>query len=158
MAKTEIVEDFCYLGSFISDNGNCDKEMRPRLAKANSIFGRLGKIWANMGLSNVNSLDFTRHSFYQHHGSETWSMTVANMKRIEAAHHKWQRRILRISWKEIIVNEEVRARSGQMKLDITLRQRSLRWLDMFIVWTLNVFHVRLWSGDQMGREEGDDRE
>ena len=50
----EIVEDFFYLGSFISDNSNCDKEIRSRFAKANSIFGRLGKIWVNMCLSNVN--------------------------------------------------------------------------------------------------------
>ena len=55
-------------------------------------------------------------------------MTKANIKEIEAAHHKWQRKILRIRWKEMISNEEVRARSGQMKLVITLKQRRLRWL------------------------------
>ena len=125
----ETVEDFCYLGSFISYNRNSDKEIRSSSAKTNSIFGRLGQIWANMGMSNVNKFRLNEALVLSTllYGSETWPMTVANMKRIEAAHHKWQRKILRISWKEIITNEEVRARSGQMKLDITLRQRRLSW-------------------------------
>jgi len=57
------VNDFCYLGSFISDNCNCDEKIRLGLAKANLTFGCLVKIWANKGLSN---LDCTRHQFCPH--------------------------------------------------------------------------------------------
>ena len=53
--------------------------------------------------------------------SETWPLMVASMKRLEVAHHKCQRKILRISWKEMVSNKEVRARSRQLKLDIILR-------------------------------------
>jgi len=52
----EIVGEFCYLGSFISDYCIGDKEIRSRLAEANSTFGHLGKIWATIGLSNTNKL------------------------------------------------------------------------------------------------------
>ena len=60
-------------------------------------------------------------------GQWRW-LTWRKMKKMEAAHEKWQRKILRISWNQMITNIEVRARSGQMKLDITRRQRRLRWL------------------------------
>ena len=37
----ENVEDFCYLGSWLSTNGNCDKYCQIRIGKASSVFGRL---------------------------------------------------------------------------------------------------------------------
>jgi len=55
-------------------------------------------------------------------------MTVTNMKKLEAAHHKWQRKIMGISWKDKIRNEEVRRRTGQERLEDIIRQRRLRWL------------------------------
>ena len=39
---------------------------------------------------------------------ETWPVTVANMKRLEAAHHKWQWRILGVTWKDMITNDKIR--------------------------------------------------
>jgi len=38
------------------------------------------------------------------YGGETWSMTVTNNKKLAAAHHKWLRRILGITWKQRIIN------------------------------------------------------
>ena len=44
----EEVEDFCYLGSVMSSNSRCDKEIKTRIhiymGKANAVFGRLEKI------------------------------------------------------------------------------------------------------------------
>ena len=40
-AEIEVVEDFCYLGSHISNNGNSDKECSTRFGKASSVFDRL---------------------------------------------------------------------------------------------------------------------
>jgi len=55
------------------------------------------------------------------YGAETWPMTVVNMKRLEAAHHKWQREILGISWKDKITNAEVRQRTRHGTLEVTLK-------------------------------------
>jgi len=46
---------------------------------------------------------------------------------INAAHHRWQRSILGISWKDK-VNAEVRTRRGQQSMENILRERRLRWL------------------------------
>jgi len=50
------------------------------------------------------------------------------MKRLNAAHHRWQRSILGISWKDRVTNEEVRVRTGQHSMDDMLSERRLRWL------------------------------
>jgi len=43
----EKVDDFCYLGSYISHNGSCEKDVRVRIGKATAVFGKMRKIWKN---------------------------------------------------------------------------------------------------------------
>jgi hypothetical protein len=52
---------------------------------------------------------------------------VANTKKLEAAHHRWQRRILGIIWKDKVTNEEVRRKTGLEKLEVILKRRRLQW-------------------------------
>jgi len=59
-------------------------------------------------------------------------LTVTLTKRLDAAHHRWQRSILGISWKDRVTNVEVRARTGQQTMDNILRERRLRWLGHLI--------------------------
>jgi hypothetical protein len=92
----EKVSEFTYLGSVLVIDSSCDKEIKTRLGRANATFGRLENIWKSKAISCrikirlYNSLVLPTLLY----GAETWSMTVANMKRLEAAHHKWQRKIL----------------------------------------------------------------
>ena len=55
-------------------------------------------------------------------------MTVVNNKKLEAAHHKWMRRITEITWEQRITNEEVRKRTGMGKIEQILRINRLRWM------------------------------
>jgi len=41
--------------------------------------------------------------------------TVTNMKKLEAAHHKWQRRILGVIWRDKVSNET--RQTGMAKLE-----------------------------------------
>ena len=126
----EEVEKFCYLGSVISRGGSCDKDIRTRLGKANTTFGRLSNLWKNKKLNlqvKVRLYESLVLSTLQY-SSETWSMTVANRKKLEAAHHKWMRRILGITWKQMVTNEEVRKITGMGTLEVILRRNRLRWL------------------------------
>jgi len=54
------------------------------------------------------------------YSAETWNMTVVNRKKLEAAHHRWLRKILRISWVNRVTNEEIRRRTGQESLETSL--------------------------------------
>ena len=59
------------------------------------------------------------------YSAELWPLSATLTKKLDAAHHRWQRSILGISWKDKVTNAEVRTRTGQQNL---LRERRLRWL------------------------------
>ena len=44
----EEVGDFCYLGSVMSSNSSCDKEIKTSMGKANAVFGRLDRIYGKV--------------------------------------------------------------------------------------------------------------
>jgi len=54
-------------------------------------------------------------------------MSVINTKKLEAAHQRWQRKVLKISWKDMISNKVVRERTGQDTLESIIREHRLRW-------------------------------
>ena len=39
-AEIEKVDDFCYLGSYISYNSSCEKDVKVRIGKAAAVFGK----------------------------------------------------------------------------------------------------------------------
>jgi len=43
----ELVSDFCYLDSYISFNGSCEKDVKVRTGKAATVFGKTKKFWRN---------------------------------------------------------------------------------------------------------------
>jgi len=62
------------------------------------------------------------------YSANVWPLTAMLTKRLDAAHNRWQRSILGISWKDRIINIEVRTRTGQETMDNILKERRLRWL------------------------------
>ena len=62
------------------------------------------------------------------YGAELWPLTVAQKKKLEAAHHKFQRRIMGISRKDKVSNKRVRAQTQLQKIDLIMKERRLRWL------------------------------
>jgi len=91
----EYVEEFCYLGSIIQHNSSCDAD----IGKANSVFARLNRIWKDRKLSLQIKMRLYESLILSTllYSAETWNMTVVNRKKLEAAHHKWLRKTLRIS-------------------------------------------------------------
>jgi len=51
------------------------------------------------------------------------------MKKLEAAHHKFQRRLLGITRKDRVRNEDVRKKTVSWKLPHIIKERRLRWLE-----------------------------
>jgi len=56
-------------------------------------------------------------------------MTKSTTRKLQAAHHRWLRKILHISWKDKVTNEKVRELTRQEILEDTIRvqERRLRW-------------------------------
>jgi len=46
------------------------------------------------------------------YGAELWPLPVIQVKTLEAAHQKFQRRLLGITWKDKLRNEEISEKTG----------------------------------------------
>ena len=62
------------------------------------------------------------------YGAESWPLSVTQMKKLEAAHHKFQRRLLGITWRDKVRNEDISKKTGSRKLEDIIKERRLRWL------------------------------
>ena len=127
--NVEVVEDFCYLGSYLSRTANCDKECI-RIGKAASVFERLINIWKSKNISLAVKIRLYESLVISTllYGAESWPLSVTQMKTLEAAHHKFQRRLLGITWRDKVRNEDIRKKTGSRKLEDIIKERRLRWL------------------------------
>ena len=62
------------------------------------------------------------------YSTELWPLTVTLSKKLEAAHHRWLRGLLGITWRDKVTNEEIQKRTGQTLLKKMIRERRLRCL------------------------------
>jgi len=109
--------------------GGCDREIMIRLDKANSAFGRLGRILASRSISTSVKVRLYESLVLPVllYGAETWPMKQTFTKKLEAAHHRWLRKILRISWKDKVTNERIRQLTQQPQIEDVIRERRMRW-------------------------------
>jgi len=95
----EVVNNFTYLGSTISNTLSLDVELERRLGKANTIMARLTKrVWENSALTV-----HTKTQVYQAcvlstllYGSETWSTYMRQERRLNSFHIRCLQRIVKI--------------------------------------------------------------
>ena len=57
------------------------------------------------------------------YGSETWQLTKALLSKVESFLNKRLRQILSIFWPNVIMNEELWARTGQVDVETTIKRR-----------------------------------
>ena len=122
--KIEEVNDFDYLGSLITQNGDCIKEIRRRLGVATNKLKSMKKVWK--GNDVKTKLKFLRSIIFPIaiYGSETWSLSKEAEKKINAFELRCYRRILRIPFTAKRTNVSVLKEIGNVKEE---------WLLNFIV-------------------------
>ena len=114
-----LVEQFQYLGSIISDDGELYAELTGQLAKAAKMFGSLHQsIFTNKSLSVK-----VRRCVYLStvvvtllYGSETWAVKADQMRRLEVFHNRCVKGILGVSqhqqWRDHISTEQLAVQFG----------------------------------------------
>jgi len=55
-------------------------------------------------------------------------LTIPQKKKLDAAHHKFQRRLLGITWKGKVRNEDIRNQTKLQRMDLIIKERRFRWL------------------------------
>ncbi|XP_060065504.1 uncharacterized protein LOC132545850 [Ylistrum balloti] len=109
--KIETLKKFQYLGAIVSDEGS-KPEVLARVEMTAATLGKLNIIWKDKAIKISSKIRIMRslvHSVFLY-ACETWTLTAALEKRIQASEMRCFRRLLGISYKDHITNEEVKNR------------------------------------------------
>ena len=112
--KLETVTGFKYLGSVISNEGS-KPEILSRIAQTTAALTRLKSVWNDRSNSLSSKIGLMRSlvtSIFLY-ACESWTLTAELQRRIQAMEMICYLKILRISYKDNVTNEEVRAKIQQ---------------------------------------------
>ena len=123
------------LGAVVSDDGS-KPEVLSRIAQATAALTKLKPIWRenNISLGSKVKLMCSLVISIFLYACESWTLTAELEKRTQAFEMRCYRRLLNISYKDHVTNEEVRrkiqAAIGEYDELLTLvKKRKLRWFD-----------------------------
>ena len=128
--KLETVTSFKYLGSVITDEG-FKLEILSRIAQTTAA---VKPVWIDESISLSSKIRLMRSlvtSIFLY-VFESWTLTAELQRRIQAMEMRCYRKILHISYKDHVTNEDVRAKIqqaiGPHKDPLTLvKRRKLQW-------------------------------
>ena len=128
--RLQAVDNFTYLGNTLSRRINIDDEIKNRIAKASSAFGRLRKkVWKRRGISQS-----TRVKVYKAvvlttllYGCEAWIVFRRHEKQLQQFHTRCLRRILNIRWNDFVPDTEVLERANLPSVITMMRKAQIRW-------------------------------
>ena len=108
------VDKFPYLGSIITEDANCEADIRARLNKGQAIISSLKKIWKSHGISIATKVRLLKALAWPvaMYGCEGWTIKKSDEARIKAFEMKGLRQILRVSWVTKRTNEWVLCKVG----------------------------------------------
>ena len=134
MAGTTIknVDKFEYLGSLITWDNNCADEIKRRIGKATGAMASLKHIWSGKKLTIQNKLRILTTCVFSVllYASETWTLKENDKRKLLAFKMRCYRRILKINWKDMIRNEDIRKRISKEETIVdVIKKRKLRLFD-----------------------------
>ena len=125
-----VATDFTYLGSIISNSGSIDREINHRISRASAAFGCLkDRVYLNRHLKLGTKIKVYNAIVISTllYGSETWPPHSTHLKILNKFHLQCLRKMLRITWRDKITNNEVLTRCGSSHIHSIMAQRTLRW-------------------------------
>ena len=131
--KLETATSFKYLGSVISDEGS-KPEILSRIAQTTAALTRLKPVWNDRSISLSSKIRLMRSlvtSIFLY-ACESWIPTAELKRRTQTMEMRCYRKILCISYKDYVINEEVRAKIQQAigpheDLLTIVKRRKLQW-------------------------------
>ncbi|KAI5718650.1 hypothetical protein M8J77_024598 [Diaphorina citri] len=113
----EIVKEYKYLGSLITSDGTSKKEIKSRIMQAKNAFNKKKNLLTSRGI-DLNTRKRLIKTFVWSvllYGSEAWTMGKGEERRLMAFEAWCWRRMMKISWREHVTNEEVFRRAGERR-------------------------------------------
>ena len=129
----DTVDKFKYLGALVTDEGS-KPEVLARIAQATAALAKLNIIWKHKNITVATKIRLMRSlvtSIFLY-ACESWTLTANLERRVQAMEMRCFRKILRISYKDHITNEEVRSKVRQeigpyKELLNIVKTRKLKW-------------------------------
>ena len=118
----ENVTEFVYLGSLLTWDNDCNKEIRRRIARATGAMAGFKTIWNSRHISTATKISIIRTCVMSVllYACETWTLRKKDKDLLLAFEMKCYRRMLHIRWQQRITNVEVRRRVGNSRNIIQL--------------------------------------
>ena len=131
--KLETVTSFKYQGSVITDEGS-KPEILSRIAQTTAALTRLKPVWNDRSISLSPMIRLMRSlvtSIFLY-ACESWTLTAELQRRVQAMEIRCYRKILHISYKDHVTNEEIRTKIQQATgphedLLTMVKRRKLQW-------------------------------
>ena len=103
------VQEFEYLGSIITSDVKCDKDIKCRIAIAKKKFMEKTSIFTNSKISIETRKRFLNCYMWSVllYGSESWTISTELKRKLEAMEMWCYRIMLKISWTAFVSNEKV---------------------------------------------------
>ena len=126
--RIERVQEFKYLGCYITSDLEPEIEIRRRCGYAKNAFGKMKKMFTDKSLNLQSRQRLLKCYIYSIllYGAETMTYSIKTINYLEACEMWFHRRMLRISWTQKLKNSEVleMANSERMILE-TIKKRKL---------------------------------
>ena len=131
--KLGTITSFKCLGSVITDEGS-KPEVLSRIAQTTAALTRLKPVWNDRSFCLSSKIRLMRSlvTSILLYACESWTSTAELQKRIQAMEMRCYRKLLRISYKDHVTNEEVRSKIQQAigpheDLMTIIKRRKLQW-------------------------------
>ena len=128
--RLQAVDKFTYLGSTLSRRINIDDEIKNRIAKASSAFGRLRKkMWERRGISQSTRVKVCKAVVLTTllYGCEAWTVYRRHEKQLQQFHTQCLYRILNIRWNDFAPDSEVLERGNLPSVITMMRKAQIQW-------------------------------
>jgi len=127
-SSVQTVDHFTYLGSIVRNDCDIETDIACRIGKAASVFRRMRSIWSSNAINTEMKVRLHKSIVVPTaiYASETWKSTAKTKKMLNVFHQKCLRRILKITWRDRVTNDEVLRRTRTRPLSDSIVERRLR--------------------------------
>lgn len=125
----EEVDQFTYLGSVMTADGGSDEDITCRLGKAAAVMCRLRPIWISRTIALPTKIRLFNSIVIPTaiYACETWRSTAGSDRRLNVFQQRCLRRILQISYRDHVSNEDVYRRTSTRPLADIVAERRFRF-------------------------------
>ena len=128
--QLEQVSSFKYLGSWITEDGKCELEVRTRIARAKEAFSKRRELLTK-SLSHKIKKKMIKTLVWSIalYASETWTLRKEEYRKLDALEMWLWRRMEKVSWTQRKTNEEILRIVGEKRRLVNMVvERKKRWI------------------------------